>query len=151
MNYYRERLWPAAWLYLSTGLIIPASILVFLPINIVAGYITAGALYGGIVLLLVLTTPTISIDDTELRAGNARLPINIIGSVSSFSGEEATLERGQRLDARAWLLIRGWVSPVVKLEVLDESDPTPYWLLSSRTPELLAGAIAQAKLRTPDK
>jgi hypothetical protein len=48
-------------------------------------------------------------------------------------------------------MIRGWVSPVAKLDITDESDPTPYWLLSSRTPELLADAIAQSKLRTPSK
>ncbi|CAO1651892.1 DUF3093 domain-containing protein [Salinibacterium sp. NSLL150] len=151
MTYYRERLWPTAWLYISTALIIPASILVFLPINIFVGYITAAVLYIGIVLFLLWSAPKITVDDKELRAGSARLPIAIIGEVTSYTGDEATLERGQRLDARAWLMIRGWVSPVVKLELLDESDPTPYWLLSSRTPELLAGAIAQSRLRTPGK
>ncbi|MGV8857251.1 DUF3093 domain-containing protein [Rhodoglobus sp.] len=151
MTIYRERLWPTAWLYVSTALIIPASILVFMPINILAGYITAAVLYGGIVLFLVASAPTIEVDETELRAGKARLPISIIGAVTTFHGAEATLERGQRLDARAWLMIRGWVSPVAKLEVNDEGDPTPYWLLSSRTPELLAEAIAQSRLRTPSR
>ncbi|MGV8876545.1 MAG: DUF3093 domain-containing protein [Rhodoglobus sp.] len=151
MTTYHERLWPTAWLYLSTALIIPASILVFMPINILVGYITAVVLYGAIVVFLLSSAPTIEVDELELRAGKARLPLLIIGAVTTFDGEEATLERGQRLDARAWLMIRGWVSPVAKLELLDESDPTPYWLLSSRTPELLAEAIAQSKLRTPNK
>lgn len=151
MTYYRERLWPTVWLYISTALIIPASILVFLPINITVGYITAAVLYLGIVGFLLWSAPLITIDDKELHAGSARLPIAIIGEVTTFDGTEATLERGQRLDARAWLMIRGWVSPVVRLEVLDESDPTPYWLLSSRTPELVAEAIAEVKLRTPGK
>jgi len=148
---YRERLWPTAWLYISTALVIPASILVFMPINIFVGYVTAAVLYGGIVLFLLWSAPIIEVDDSELRAGRARLPIALIGEVSAFDGAEATLERGQRLDARAWLMIRGWVSPVAKLEVVDEGDPTPYWLLSSRTPELLAEAIAQSKLRTPGR
>ncbi|MGV8912327.1 MAG: DUF3093 domain-containing protein [Rhodoglobus sp.] len=151
MIIYRERLWPTAWLYISTALVIPASILVFMPINILAGYITAVVLYSGIVLFLLSTAPTIEVADGELRAGKARLPVEIIGTVTTFNGQEATLERGQRLDARAWLMIRGWVAPVAKIEVNDESDPTPYWLLSSRTPELLAEAIAQSKLRTPGK
>ncbi|MGV8851857.1 MAG: DUF3093 domain-containing protein [Rhodoglobus sp.] len=151
MIIYRERLWPTAWLYISTALVIPASILVFMPINIIAGYITAVVLYSGIVLFLLSTAPTIEVADCELRAGKARLPVEIIGTVTTFNGQEATLERGQRLDARAWLMIRGWVAPVAKIEVNDESDPTPYWLLSSRTPELLAEAIAQSKLRTPGK
>ena len=122
-----------------------------MPINILAGYVTAAVLYGGIVLFLVSTAPTIEVDEAELRAGKARLPIALIGAVTTFDGAEATLERGQRLDARAWLMIRGWVAPVAKLAVNDESDPTPYWLLSSRTPDLLAEAIAQSKLRTPSK
>ncbi|QAV69539.1 DUF3093 domain-containing protein [Salinibacterium sp. UTAS2018] len=151
MTYYRERLWPTAWLYISTALIIPASILVFLPINIAVGYITAAVLYLAIVGFLLWSAPLITIDEKELRAGSARLPLEIIGDVATFDGAEATLERGQRLDARAWLMIRGWVSPVVRLELIDESDPTPYWLLSSRTPELIAEAIAEVKLRTPGK
>lgn len=151
MTIYRERLWPTAWLYVSTALIIPASILVFMPINIFAGYITAAVLYSGIVLFLLSSAPTIEVTETELRAGKARLPIAIIGEVSTFDGAAATLERGQRLDARAWLMIRGWITPVAKLELNDEGDPTPYWLLSSRTPELLAEAIAQSKLRTPSR
>ena len=122
-----------------------------MPINIGVGYITAAVLYSGIVLFLLWSAPTISVDETELRAGSARLPIAIIGQVHSFESTEATLERGQRLDARAWLMIRGWVSPVVRIEVLDEGDPTPYWLLSSRTPELVAQAIAKAKVRTPGR
>ncbi len=151
VTYYRERLWPAAWLYIASALIIPASILVFMPINITVGYITAAVLYASIIGFLLWSAPTITIDAEELRAGNARLPIEIIGEVETFHDAEATLERGQRLDARAWLMIRGWISPVVRLEVLDESDPTPYWLLSSRTPELVVEAIAEVKLRTPNK
>jgi hypothetical protein len=61
-------------------------------------------------------------------------------------GADATAERGTRLDARAWLLIRGWVAPVVKIEVIDEQDPTPYWLVSARRPRELEQAIAKAKL-----
>jgi hypothetical protein len=72
---YRERLWPTLWLYISTALVIPASILVFMPINILVGYITAAVLYGAIVLFLLASAPIIEIDDVELRAGKARLPI----------------------------------------------------------------------------
>ena len=59
--------------------------------------------------------------------------------------QEATLERGQRLDARAWLVIRGWVSPVVKIPVTDPVDPAPYWLVSTRRPALLVDAIERAR------
>ena len=58
-----------------------------------------------------------------------------------FRGAEATAERGTRLDARAWLLLRGWLDPVTKIELRDPDDPTPYWLLSTRHPDELAAAV----------
>lgn len=145
MQFYRERLWPAPWVFLSTALVIPASLLVFLPINMIAGVITAAVLYGGSVALLLATAPVITVTESHLIAGRARLPIQLAGDPTAFRAEEATLERGQRLDARAWLVIRGWVSPVVKVPVTDPADPAPYWLVSSRKPDALVAAIAAAK------
>jgi hypothetical protein len=142
---YRERLWPSPWLFVATALVIPASLLVFLPINVVAGIVSAVVLYAGCVGLLVFGSPVIEVTATTFVAGRSRLPISVIGAVEGFSGVEAQLERGQRLDARAWLVIRGWVSPVVKVLLLDERDPTPYWIVSTRHPDALVSAIAKAK------
>ena len=128
-------MWPTAWIFVSTALVIPASFLVFLPINVIAGYVCAAVLYGGIVLLLLTTCPVLEVTEDHFRAGRARLPLTAVGQVQTFREAEATLERGQRLDARAWLVIRGWISPVVKVEVVDPSDSVPYWLVSSRRPE----------------
>jgi len=144
MTTYRERLWPAPWLYLATALIIPATLLVFVPINFTVGVVVAVVFYLGITAALVFGSASIEVTETELVAGRARLPLEVIGDVTSFAGDEATLERGRRLDARAWLLLRGWITPVVKIEVRDAEDPTPYWLLSSRHPEAIAAAIAKA-------
>jgi hypothetical protein len=142
---YRERLWPAPWLFLATALVIPASLLVFLPINQTAGIVTAIALYAGCVVLLLVAAPSITVTETALVAGKARLPLEAVGQVKGFSRDEARLERGQRLDARAWLMIRGWIDPVVRVEVLDERDPTPYWLLSTRHPRELAEALGRVR------
>lgn len=142
MTTYRERLWPAPWLYIATALVIPASFLVFLPISVPAGIITAIVLYGGCVILLLVASPRIEVTETELIAGRARLPRSVIGDAEGFVAEEATLQRGRSLDARAWLLIRGWVSPVVRIELHDPNDPTPYWLVSTRRPTELVAALA---------
>lgn len=148
MTFYRERLWASVWVYLTTALVIPASLLVFLPINFTAGVIVAIAIYAGCVGVLIATSPVIEVSSEQLTAGRARLPIAFIGEVTGHSGEEATLQRGQKLDARAWLMIRGWVSPVVRIEVSDTKDPTPYWLVSTRQPAAMIAAIAEAKART---
>ena len=142
---YRERLWPAPWLFISTALVIPASLLVFLPINQTVGVIVAIVLYAGCVILLLAGSPVVRVTDSEFVAGKARLPIAIVGTVSGFSGTDARDERGPRLDARAWLLIRGWVDPVVKVEVVDADDPTPYWVVSTRRPAAVIDAVASAK------
>ena len=142
---YREKLWPAPWLFISTALVIPASLLVFLPINWWVGVVTAVLLYAGCVIGLLLGSPVVEVTSSEFRAGRARLPLEVVGAVTGHRGDEAQLERGRRLDARAWLLIRGWISPVVKVEVTDETDPAPYWLVSTRQPDAVIDALLRAK------
>ena len=141
---YRERLWPAPWLFLATALVIPASFLVFLPISVPAGIATAIGLYAGCIVLLFIASPVIEVTDGELHAGRARLPLEFVASAEAYEGTEATMQRGQRLDARAWLLIRGWVSPVAKVILDDPSDPTPYWLVSTRRPAELVAALTRS-------
>ena len=148
---YRERLWPAPWLFLATALVIPASLLVFLPINTTVGIIVAIVLYLGCVGLLLLGSPVVEVTDTHFVAGKARLPLALVGAVEGSSGDAARLERGQLLDARAYLLIRGWVDPVVKVGVDDSADPTPYWLVSTRNPSAVALALETARQRTPGR
>jgi hypothetical protein len=141
MPQYREKLWAAPWVFIATALVIPASILVFAPISMTAGIITAVVLYGGCVAMLVIASPVVEVRDGELRAGRARIRTELLGDATAFSGAEAGQERGPRLDARAWLLIRGWVDPVVRIPIADPTDPAPYWLVSSRHPQKLAAAI----------
>lgn len=138
---YRERLWPTAWMYVAIALVIPASLLVFLPISPGVGIAIAIGLYLGSVGVLSATAPVIAVENGELRAGPARIPLPLTGPPRSFVGDEATLERGQRLDARAWLCIRGWIGPVVTVPILDPADPVPYWVVSTRNPEKLIAAI----------
>jgi hypothetical protein len=142
MPSYRERLWPSIWIYLATALVIPASILVLAPVNIIAGVIAAAVLFGGLMGIFVVLAPVIEVKDGTLTAGKARIPVELLGAASVFRGDAATLQRGQRLDARAWLCLRGWVDPVVKIPLEDPDDPTPYWLVSSRNPEGLKAALS---------
>ena len=142
MTIYRERLWASAGLYIATALVIPASLLVFLPINWGVGIAVGLVLYAGCVVILILSSPKIIVTDQEFAAGGAHIPRSLIGEVHSYREPEATLQRGQKLDARAWLLIRGWIGPVVTIENLDPKDPTPYWLVSTRRPDELEAALA---------
>lgn len=141
MAIYRERLWASLGIFVAVALVIPASLLVFLPINVEAGLIIGVVLFLVIAGLLLSSTAVIEVSESELKAGKALLPREFVGNVTSFREPEATVQRGTKLDARAWLLIRGWIHPVVKIEITDPSDPTPYWLISTRRPEELARAL----------
>ncbi|SEC20374.1 Protein of unknown function [Paramicrobacterium humi] len=145
MSTYHERVWPAVWVLVASVLVIPASLMVFAPISVLAGVITGVALYAGCVGLWVLSTRTIEIVDDELRAGRARIPVSFVGEAVALSGHEAFAARGAELDARAWLLIRGGVPDVVRVPLTDPDDPTPYWLLSSRHAKKLAAAINESR------
>ena len=141
MPEYREKLWPSPWLFVIIALVIPASLLVFLPISLLVGVLTAAGLYLGSAALLVLASPTVLVSEGTLTAGRASIETGLLGEAVAFEGAEATLERGQRLDARAWLMLRGWVTPVVRIPLQDPADPAPYWLVSSRHPQKMAAAI----------
>jgi hypothetical protein len=44
-------------------------------------------------------------------------------------------------DARAYLLLRPYLKRAVRIEITDPADPAPYWLLSTRRPDQLAGVL----------
>ena len=45
---YREKLWPTPWIYLSSLLLVPASILVLAPVSMPAGIATGVILYAAV-------------------------------------------------------------------------------------------------------
>ena len=138
---YRERLWPSWWVFLATALVIPASLLVFLPISPFAGIVAAIALYSAIVVVLLATSPVIEVADGMLRVGRARIEQSFLGAATAHEKADAVAERGTRLDARAYLVLRGWISGVVRVEITDPADPTPYWLISTKRPKELAAVL----------
>jgi hypothetical protein len=144
MSTYRERLQPSGRVYIYLVLLIPASILVFAPINMAVGIVCAIVLYSGAASILFFLSPVVTIEDGMLTAGKARIPVSLVGEPVAYTGGEATLARGQKLDARAWLCIRGWISPVVKVFIHDPEDPVPYWLISTRNPNELVAALERA-------
>ena len=141
MTLFRERLYAAPWLFVATALIMPACLGIFWPINRAVGVILAIVMYAVIVALLIGFAPVLEVTEREFRAGRADIEREYIGEVRAYTGTEAALERGQRLDARAWLLLRGSL-PIVKIQILDVNDPVPYWIVSTRRPNELASALS---------
>ncbi|MEO3932902.1 DUF3093 domain-containing protein [Micrococcaceae bacterium Sec7.4] len=138
---YNEKLWPNFWTWLVSAGLSGAGILVFAPISMTAGLTAAVVLFAIITVLLVLSTPAITVTGSTLRVGRATIERRFVGAVSEFRGKEATAERGTRLNGLAFLCIRGWIDPVVRVEITDPSDRTPYWLTSTRHPDELLAAL----------
>lgn len=122
-----------------------AGVLMFGPISAAAGIIAALVLLAIMTIMLVASTPTITVTENELRVGRATIDRKFVGSVQAFTKGEATAERGPRLNGLAYMCFRGWIDAVVKVEITDPADRTPYWLASSRRPEELVTALTSRR------
>lgn len=141
---YHERLWPTPAWFLGALLIIPAVILMLAPINFVLGLILSVLCYLGLVALFLGKSPRVSFDGNELRAGRGHIERRFLGTATAIQGSELFAALHADLDARAWLCLRGWSRGVVKIEITDPDDPTPYWMVSSKYPQRFAAALNAA-------
>ncbi|MGP0221552.1 MULTISPECIES: DUF3093 domain-containing protein [unclassified Paenarthrobacter] len=142
---FTEKLWPTPWVWIVVVGLSGAGILMFSPISPAAGIIAALVLLAIMATLLVLSTPTITVTRDTLRVGRATIDRRFVGSVEAFRKDEATAERGPRLNGLAYMCFRGWIDAVVKIEITDPADKTPYWLTSSRKPDELVAALASGR------
>lgn len=108
----------------------------------------AAAAVPGLALSAVLRRSTVEVrvEDGDLVAGVARIPVTCLGPVRVLDADGAREVRGPRSDPAAFHLIRGWVPAGVQAAVVDPRDATPYWFVASRRPEHLAAAIESARL-----
>lgn len=138
---FEERLLPAPTTYLALSLSGPMVALAALPF----GFDLALALGIAVpTLLLGMATyfaPKISLTDSELQAGSFRIPREIIGEVWVLDQQATRFERGPGLNANARMLLQGDIGTMIKLEIVDPTDPTPYLLISTRRANQLASAL----------
>ena len=129
---------------MALGLVVPATVLIFLPLNVFVGVVSGCVLWISSVAVLWVFSPVIAVTDEGLRVGTAYLEREFWGQAQAFRGLEARHERGPGAHGLAWLSLRPWIDPVVKIEVSDPGDPTPYWLISSKNPEALLAALSDS-------
>jgi hypothetical protein len=143
---YRERVGvPLRWWLLSAlAVVTVAAILTVAP----PWFLLAGSLAVAAALAwaLVAYALEIQVADDGLTVGRARLPWSAIGAVQALDAEAARAVLGPRADPRAYLAVRGYVATGVRVQVVDEHDPTPYWYVSSRSPSALASALTRRQV-----
>jgi hypothetical protein len=87
-----------------------------------------------------LATP-LRVDRAGLRVGRAILEPEYVGTACALAPDEARTLRGRAADPRAFLTVRSWMAGAVRVDVADDRDPTPYWLVSTRRPAALVSAL----------
>lgn len=138
---YEERLTPSAGVWVVAVLLASLMVLVFAPIDPVVGLVAAVLAFALEAVLLVTTTPRIEVRERTLQVGRATIERRHLGRVTGHRGEDARAERGPRLHGLAYVTVRGWIPSVVRIQLTDERDRTPYWLTSTRRPEELVAAL----------
>lgn len=142
---YKEILRPSFGGFFAISLIGPASWLVASPIAPeFAGFIAA-LILGLSFALILIAAPRIEVAEGLLKAGRIRVPLDRLGEVEVLCGNERRLSMGVQLDSRAQLCTSPWVDCILKIRVLDDVDPVPYIVLSTRRPELLKKTLHQPR------
>lgn len=87
----------------------------------------------------------VGVADGFVVAGSAQVETEFCGEVTALDPAQTAAVSGRDADARAFRALRPYVATAVRIQIRDERDPTPYWLISTRHPEQLAEAIATAR------
>ncbi|MEU5696968.1 DUF3093 domain-containing protein [Actinosynnema sp. NPDC020468] len=94
-----------------------------------------------VLLLIRMGSLRVEVSGGELRVGGAHVPLELLGEVEVFDSKSKRRAMGPNLDPMAFVAHRGWVGPVVKVELKDPADPTPYWVFSVRSADRLAALL----------
>jgi len=96
-----------------------------------------------VLVLVKMGRTRIRVTDDELRVGSSTLALRHVGRLDTVAKADKQVALGPQLDPAAFLMHRGWVGPLVRIEVTDPDDPTPYWVLSVRDPDGLTRALGR--------
>lgn len=135
---------PLRWWVQGTMLVATLwlALVVAVPLT-VAWTVTGLALALMVALFVSYGAARITVDGEVLRAGRAHISTEHVGAATALDAEAMRLQAGRDADARAFLLLRPYLKRGVRVDLSDPSDPTPYWLISSRHPDRLAAALAR--------
>ena len=111
-----------------------------------AGALAVGGIGAGLLVALLsgYGGARIQVGGGRLHAGRAQITTTLLGAATPLDAANARRQAGVDADARAFLVLRPYVKTAVRVDLEDPADPTPYWLLSTRHPEALSAALADA-------
>ncbi len=113
----------------------------FLPINQTVGLATGALVTLSFWVLMFFGAPIIEVVAGQLSVGKAHIPVDVLGEVREVEPAHRFAERGPNLDSRAHVRFQVGVKGLVRIQLQDDADPTPYWLISTRRPVELVDAL----------
>lgn len=144
---YDERLSvPLRWWAIGTMFLVSMllAFLVSMPPALAFG--CAAVLTAAVVALFIgYGSARVTVANGELVAGEARINVAWLTEPTALDTADTKRAAGVEADARAYLLLRPYLKRSIWVRLTDPDDPTPYWLISTRHPRLLAAAIERAK------
>ena len=141
MKIYRERVLPSIGNLTLPLLLFISVFVIMLPLNLEFALPLASVFALGLSVLMFLSSPIVVVTDTELIVKGARIERKHLGNVSVVPRDEIFEALGRDLNANAWLSIQASVKGLVKIEITDPEDSSPYWMVSTRQPEVLAKTL----------
>jgi len=143
---HHERLGPPLWWAVPVAGM-AASVALALAAAVGPGAATVGATVTVLLAAvgsLVLSRAVLDVRTDGVRVDRAVLPLDVITGARALAADQATQLRGPGYDPRGWYRLRGWIPGAVQFTLADPVDPTTFWFVSSRAPELAVAAVARA-------
>lgn len=140
---YTERTLPSLGFYAATLFVPLAVYLISLPFSEHVGLVVSLISWASVLVWSYLNAPLIVLTKEILRIGKVNIETKYLGDVTEVTADESFRERGPSLDTRAFTRFQIGVKTLIKIEINDAADPTPYWLVATRNPEVLAGIISK--------
>ena len=95
----------------------------------------------GVVALMYFGSPKVVVTDEKIYVGKASIQLSLVSKPRKIAKEERRAEIGPKLNARAYLQLQATVKEMVRVQVIDDSDPTPYWIFSTRNADEICRLI----------
>ena len=136
---------PLRWWAIATMFWASVALALLVALPIVVACLLVGFFSGLTALVFVAYgAARVTVVDGVFEAGRARIPVHLLAAPELLDAAGTRRVAGVDADARAYLLIRPYITQSVRVQVTDPADPTPYWLVSTRHPRTLVAELSAA-------
>ncbi|MFN2495578.1 MAG: DUF3093 domain-containing protein [Pseudonocardiaceae bacterium] len=97
-----------------------------------------------IAVLVRMGRHRVRVSGGELEVGPAHIALHHLGQVEVIPPAAKRRALGPELDPAAFVRHSPWVGPLLRIELTDPQDPTPYWIFSVRRAGDLAALLQEA-------